>query len=162
MLAAPLPLNEAARLAALRSYEVLDTACEEAFDNIARLAAKLIGSEIALVSLVDANRQWFKARVGIDAAETPRGLAFCAHAILNPAAPLVVPDATKDARFADNALVQTYPDVRAYTGVPLVNPEGLPLGTLCVIDRKPRDPSTETLGMLVSLARTVETTLELL
>ncbi len=106
---APPPSDEAERLAALRSYDVLDTACEEAFDDLARLAARLTGCPIALVSLADAERQWFKARVGLDAQETPRDLAFCAHAILRPEEPLVVPDATRDPRFADNALVTGEP-----------------------------------------------------
>ena len=96
MPAAPLPENEARRLAALHSYGVLDTACEDTFDSIVRLAARLTGRPIALVSLIDADRQWFKARHGLEASETPRDMAFCAHAILTPDAPLVVPDAALD------------------------------------------------------------------
>ncbi|RYJ03296.1 MAG: sensor domain-containing diguanylate cyclase [Acetobacteraceae bacterium] len=161
MPAAPLPANEAARLNALYSYEVLDSACEAAFDDIARLAARLTKRPIALVSLIDADRQWFKARYGLEATETSRDTAFCAHAILNPDQPLVVPDAALDARFADNPLLQGHPFVRSYTGVPLVNPEGFALGTLCVIDHAPRPTTEEELEILGGLARSVSTALEL-
>ena len=161
MPAALKPDNEAERLVALGSYEILDTACESAFDNIAHLAAELTGCPISLVSLIDANRQWFKARVGLDAIETPREHAFCAHAILNPGEPLVVPDASKDMRFADNPLVQAWPDIRFYAGTPLVNREGAALGTLCVIDREPREMGEEQRRILRRLAETVVTTLEL-
>lgn len=161
MPAAQPPLNEAERLAALQTYDVLDTACEAAFDNIARLAARLTGCPIALVSLVDADRQWFKARHGLTTTETPRDMAFCAHAILDPSRPLVVEDATKDARFADSALVTGAPDIRFYAGIPLVNPDGYALGTLCIIDRKPREIDAEVLDTLAGLAQAVTTTLEL-
>jgi diguanylate cyclase (GGDEF)-like protein len=161
MPAAPLPPTEAERLQALRSYDILDTACETAFDDLASLAASLTGSPIALVSLVDENRQWFKARHGIDATETHRDLAFCAHAILDPDRPLVVPDATRDARFADNALVTSEPNIRFYAGAPLVNPEGHALGTLCVIDREPREMTEAQQRILMSLGRAVTTTMEL-
>jgi diguanylate cyclase (GGDEF)-like protein len=163
MPAAPPPGNELERLAALESYEVLDSACEASFDNIVRLAARLTGSPIALVSLVDADRQWFKARFGLDenVSETHRDLAFCAHAILDPSQPLIVPDATKDARFSDNALVTGAPDIRFYAGVPLVNPDGFALGTLCVIDRQPKEFAAEDLDTLSGLAQAVMTTLEL-
>ena len=161
MPAASLPANEAARLNALYSYEVLDSACEATFDGIARLAARLTGRPIALVSLTDADRQWFKARYGLEATEAPRGIAFCAHAILNPDQALVVPDAAVDARFADNPLVQGHPPIRSYAGVPLVNPEGFALGTLCVIDHAPRPTTEEELELLGGLARSVSTALEL-
>lgn len=161
MTAAPLPPDETGRLAALASYGVLDTGAEEVFDNITRLAAKLSGQPIALVSLVDARRQWFKSRVGLDVSETHRDLAFCAHAILDKHRPLVVSDATQDARFADNALVTGEPDIRSYAGVPLVSPEGHALGTLCVIGREVRHLDADMLDTLTALARTVETTLEL-
>ena len=158
---APLPANEAARLQALSSYEVLDSACEASFDNIARLACRLTGSPIGLVSLVDADRQWFKARHGLDASETSRDVAFCAYALLDPENPLVVPDATQDSRFADNALVTGQLGIRFYLGVPLVNPEGFALGTLCIIDQRPREVGPEMLDILKGLAQAVTTTLEL-
>lgn len=161
MPAARFPLNEAERLAALRSYRVLDSACEQAFDNIAHLAAQLTESPISIVSLIDSERQWFKARVGLDVDETAREHAFCAHAILNPTEMLIVPDARLDERFADNPLVQAAPDIRFYAGMPLVNPEGAALGTLCVIDREPRTLSEIQRDTLRRLAETVMTTLEL-
>jgi len=121
---APFPANELARLAALRSYDLLDTPSEAALDELVALAAELTGSPIALVSLIDAERQWFKARWGLPVQETKRDLAFCAHAILTPDQVLLVADATKDARFADNPLVTGAPDIRAYVGVPLVDRDG--------------------------------------
>lgn len=160
MQAPPIPDNEMERLATLRSYAVLDTACEASFDDIARLAARLLRTPIAAVSLVDADRQWFKARVGLDIAETPREHAFCAHAILGES-PLVVPDARQDPRFQSNPLVEDDPSIRFYAGVPLVAPNGHALGSLCVIDKQARSLSAEELETLVSLARTVMTTLEL-
>ncbi|SDD69128.1 GGDEF domain-containing protein [Belnapia rosea] len=161
MPAAPLPEDEAGRLAALRSYAVLDTACETAFDEIAQLAARLTRRPIALVSLVDADRLWAKARHGVELTEAPRDLAFCAHAILEPGRPLVIPDTRADPRFADNPLVTDDPGLRSYTGVPLVNAEGYALGTLCVLDHAPRVTSEEELDILASLARSVSTALEL-
>ncbi|MEA2738018.1 MAG: hypothetical protein QOH05_1325 [Acetobacteraceae bacterium] len=158
---APLCLDEADRLAALRTYEVLDTVCEESFDTIVRLASRLTGCPIALVSLVDADRQWFKARYGLDFAGTPRDQAFCAHAVIDPSRPLVVPDATKDARFASSPLVTGDAKFRFYAGMPLVNPEGYALGTLCIIDRQPKEIGADVLDTLVGLAQTVMTTLEL-
>jgi diguanylate cyclase (GGDEF)-like protein len=161
MPAAAIPATESERLAALQAYGVLDTCCERAFDEIAELAAHVSGCPMALISLVDAERQWFKARVGLDVAETPREMAFCAHAILHPDSPLAVPDATRDPRFRDNGLVTGAPHLRAYLGVPLVTPEGQALGTLCVLDRVPRDFCEGTIGAMSRLARTVVTTLEL-
>jgi diguanylate cyclase (GGDEF)-like protein len=121
----------------------------------------LTGSPIALVCLVDAQRQWFKASVGIDVTETPRDHSFCAHAILDPTRPLVVRDAAADPRFADNPLVIGPPAIRFYAGVPLVTPEGAALGTLCVIDPQPRDLSERDHFILTRLAGCVMTTLEL-
>lgn len=158
---APLPAYEAERMAALRSYEVLDSAAEAAFDNLVRLAAKITGSPIAAVSLIDRERQWFKARVGLDVNETHRDLAFCSHAILNPSEPLIVEDATRDPRFMDNALVTGAPSIRFYAGMPLVNPQGHALGTLCVIDHKPREMDSDQREALVQLAEAVGSTLEL-
>ena len=156
-----IPSNESERLAALRSYDVLDTTYEVAFDNIVELAATLTGSPISMVSLVDAERQWFKSRVGMEVSETPRDQAFCAHAILEPGEAFVVADALLDPRFADNPLVKGADKIRFYAGMALVNPEGMALGALCVMDRKPREISSEHLRMLRQLADTVMTTLEL-
>jgi diguanylate cyclase (GGDEF)-like protein len=160
-LTVPTPANEAQRIAALRAYEVLDTACEASFDNIARLASMVTGCPIAAVSFTDVERQWFKARIGTDLAECPRELAFCAHAILQPDRPMVVDDATQDVRFRENPLVNGPASLRFYAGAPLVNPAGQPLGTLCVMDRRPRRMSTEHRQALAHLAETVVTTLEL-
>jgi diguanylate cyclase (GGDEF)-like protein len=158
---APLPPTEADRLAALRSYDVLDTESEAAFDDIVALAARLTGSPSAAVSLLDARRQWFKARCGVQATETDRDLSFCAHAILDPGQPLVVADATQDQRFADNPVVIGAPGIRAYLGVPLVNPEGHALGTLCVFDLMPRQYDGPAVELVQTLARAVTVNLEL-
>ncbi|QCN97397.1 response regulator (plasmid) [Azospirillum argentinense] len=136
---APLPGNEAGRLDALHAYRILDTDPERGFDTLTALAAEVFDTPIALVSLVDAGRQWFKSRQGLDVAETPRDVAFCAHAILRDE-PLVVPDATQDERFASNPLVTDGLGIRFYAGAPLVTKNGFRLGTLCVIDVKPHAP----------------------
>jgi len=154
------PTNEAERLRRLEAYRVLDTASEDAFDAIVAEAARICGTPIALVSLVDRHRQWFKAKVGLDAAETPRALAFCAHAIHSPD-PFVVPDATKDERFAGNPLVRELPNVTFYAGVPLTTPDELRVGTLCVIDQVARDGlTTEQIAKLQELADRVVGLLE--
>jgi PAS domain S-box-containing protein len=154
---------EEARLRALESYGVLDTAPEEAFDRLTQLAADLFDAPMALVSLIDAERQWFKSRHGVDADSTPRSMAFCAHAIeLDAGAALVVPDATTDPRFADNPLVTGDPNVRFYAGAVLTGSDGYNLGTLCVIDDKARPaPSEAELRRLKTLASMVVDELEL-
>lgn len=158
---APLPPNEAQRLTALREYHILDTAPEASFDELVRLAAYVCGTPTALVSLIDVDRQWFKAKLGLDAEETLRDHAFCAHALLKPQEPLVVEDARKDERFADNPFVTGDPNIRFYAGIPLVNPEGHALGTLCVIDYQPRHLSPEQLEQLKALGHQVVAQMEL-
>ena len=153
-------LNEAQRLAALRRYEILDTPPEPAFDRIARLASYILGAPISLVSLIDETRQWFKAHQGLETTQTPRSMAFCAHAILSDDV-LVVPDARADRRFADNPLVTGEPNIRFYAGAPLRTPEGHRLGTLCVIDRRPRTLDDEKRGLLADLSALVVDELEL-
>ena len=148
---APIPPNEVERLAALRALQLLDTPSEERFDRITRLAARLFDVPITLVSLVDANRQWFKSCQGLPVSETPRGVSFCAHAILGDDA-LVVPDARLDPRFADNPLVVGEPGVRFYAGQPLHDLTGHRLGTLCLVDRRPRHLDAPDLAALRDLA----------
>jgi K+-sensing histidine kinase KdpD len=151
--------DEGERIQALLDYRLLDTAPEEALDNITRLTARLFHTPIALISLIDTERQWFKSRVGLDATETPREYAFCDHAI-RQMGPFIVGDALRDRRFADNPLVTADPKIRFYCGIPLRTPEGHGLGTLCVIDREPRVLSELELATLKLLARQVELELE--
>ncbi len=138
MLAAPLPRNEAKRLQALRSLLILDTPPEERFDRISAFAAQEFDVPIALVSLVDQDRQWFKSNFGLDVCETKRDVSFCGHAIAK-SEPLVVPDALRDPRFADNPLVVGHPFIRFYAGAGLRLPYGQVVGTLCIMDRRPRE-----------------------
>lgn len=149
---APVPISEAERLAHLYRLDILDTQREQSFDAIAQLAMNLCQVPIAVVSLVDTDRQWFKSCIGLDATETPRDVAFCAHAILRPDDVLVVEDATIDPRFSDNALVLGEPYIRFYAGAPLVTESGNALGTLCVIDYVPRQLSSIQISSLQLLA----------
>lgn len=146
----PRPAHEDDRLQALRQLLVLDTPPEERFDRLTTFAAQEFDVPIVLLSLVDAQRQWFKSRVGLDLCETARGISFCAHAILADE-PMVVPDALLDARFADNPLVTGEPHIRFYAGAPLKMPDGQNIGTLCLIDRAPRQLDTVDLAILSSL-----------
>ncbi|HEX8822349.1 MAG TPA: GAF domain-containing sensor histidine kinase [Archangium sp.] len=155
MKAAPIHPQEEARLAALDSLEIMDSTPEAGFDDLTRLASHLCGTPIALVSLVDHYRQWFKSRIGLEAPETPRDLAFCAHAILGEQL-FVVPDAVQDERFHDNPLVTGEPHVRFYAGIPIKGLGGLNMGTLCVIDNKPRHLTPEQQDALAVLGRQVE------
>ena len=155
----PLP-NEAERLAELFQYDILDSLPEPDFDEIVELAAQLCEAEISLISLVDDRRQWFKARHGLDAAETPKNIAFCAHAIHGDEI-LEVPNAIADERFHDNPLVTDEPNIRFYAGQPICSADGYKFGTLCVIDRHPRQLTKAQRHVLRVLARQVERQLEL-
>ncbi len=157
---APPALDETARLEALERYEILDTAPEREFDDITRLAARVCDAPMAQISLVDRDRQWFKARVGVSEAETPRDVSFCAHAILGSDV-MVVPDAAADERFADNPLVAGETGIRFYAGAPLVTTEGQAIGTICVMDKRPRRLDPEQLEALRALARQVVAQMEL-
>lgn len=156
----PIPANEARRLEALRRHRLLDTAPEREFDDFARLAALICDVPIALINLIDADRQWSKARIGLDSAVTPREHAFCSYTILGDE-PLEVKDATQDERFAQNPLVTSDPFIRFYHGAPLLDAEGFALGSLCVIDRKPRQLTSAQSEGLVALSRQFCARLEL-
>jgi hypothetical protein len=156
----PVPQNEADRLRALRSYKILDTKPEERFDELTQLAAIICGVPISLITLIDADRQWFKSKVGLELAETPRTQAFCTHAIMQPQM-FVVEDAAEDQRFASNPLVTGEPHIRFYAGAPLATSDGHLIGTMCVIDREPRTLTPDQKKALELLGRQVVANMEL-
>ena len=156
----PIPVDEEKRLEELLSYNILDTTPEKKFDDLVKLASQLCETPISLISLIDANRQWFKAKQGLEVNETSRELAFCAHAIMGDK-PFIIQDATKDDRFANNELVTGTPNIRFYAGIPLKSPNGFNLGTLCVIDQKPRSLDDKQLFALQTLANQVISQMEL-
>jgi anti-sigma regulatory factor (Ser/Thr protein kinase) len=151
---------EAERLATLRQYRILDTKPEKAFDDLTLLAVQIFRVPVALISLIDEDRQWFKSRVGLTVTETHRSVAFCAHAIQQPGL-FVVPDASRDERFRDNPFVVDDPHVRFYAGAPLMTPEGHALGTICVLDQVPRDLNVDEARALEALRRQTQAQLEL-
>ena len=155
-----IPPDEKQRLRALEAYQILDTLPEQVYDDLTALAAYICQTPIALVSLVDQDRQWFKSMVGLDASETPRDISFCGHVVADQEM-LIVSDAYRDERFADNPLVTNAPQIRFYAGAPLITPDQFYLGTLCVIDTKPREITDEERGLLEALARQVVSQLEL-
>ena len=152
--------NEAGRLNALRQYKILDTKPEQAFDDLTLIASQICGVPIALISLVDEDRQWFKSRVGVEVQETSRSVSFCAHAIHQQGI-FTVADASNDARFRDNPLVQGDPHIRFYAGAPITTQDGYALGTLCVIDYVPRQLTDDQNNALMALQRQVAAQLEL-
>src|SRR5215472_5714495 len=156
----PIPDDEERRLALLKACNIIYTPAEEAFDDVARLAAELCGTEIALITLVDSDYQWFKARVGVDQTGTPRDLSFCGHCI-NHRHPLVVADTHTDPRFADNPLVTGDPHIRFYAGVPLLVDEGSSIGALSVADRTPRTLTPRQIESLELLAKQIARELRL-
>lgn len=156
----PLPDNEIARLDALYQYKILDTPPEKVFDDFTFLAAQICCTPIALISLLDGNRQWFKSKVGLTVSETSRDVAFCAYAILH-SQPLLVRNALEDPRFSTNPLVTSDPNIRFYVGAPLITPEGFKIGTLCVIDMVPRELTLEQVEALNVLSGQVIAQLEL-
>ncbi|WP_396588615.1 ATP-binding protein [Bermanella sp. R86510] len=160
MIVAPLHPEEGSRLEALLKYEVLDTEDEAAIDELTQLASEICGTEISLVSFIDKDRQWFKSKVGLDVSETPRDIAFCSHAILREGL-FEIPDASKDPRFQDNPFVTETPGIRYYAGAPLISDNGMPLGTLCVIDSQTKTLTDHQKHALEVLAKQVMTQLEL-
>ncbi len=153
--------TESSRLDALLQLLVLDSSEETAFNDITRMAADVCQTPVALISLIDENRQWFKARIGTNLEETPREYAFCAHAIKRPSEVMVVPDATQDPRFNENPLVVESPKIRFYAGAPLVTTSGHAVGTLCVIDVVPREVDEASIAQLKFMAGQVATMLEI-
>jgi GAF domain-containing protein len=160
MMKASVPHNEKERLADLYQYDILDTAAETEFDELVVMASRICNAPVSLISLIDADRQWFKARIGIEADETPRDMAFCSHGILNGEL-FIVPDATRDERFAGNPMVTGEQGIRFYAGVPLKTEAGNNLGMLCVKDTIPRNLNEEQQQALKILGKQVVKQLEL-
>ena len=159
-MATPIPIkNEAARVEALHKYAILDTEPEQAFDDLVLLASFVCKTPMAMISLIDEDRQWFKSKVGISVSETPREIAFCATAIQQPDV-FVVPDTLKDERYRNNPLVVSEPNVRFYAGAPLIDEDGNALGTICVVDRVPREFVPDQQAALKALSRLVLAQLE--
>ncbi len=156
-----IPKTEPLRLSVLRRYAILDTLGEQSYDDITMLAAHICETPVALITFVDSDRQWFKSGFGTDAKESPRDVGFCGHAILEPEKTLVIPDATKDPRFSDNPVVTGEARVRFYAGTPLVSPSGEAVGTVCVVDRVPRELNEVQLRGLEALSRQVIALLEM-
>jgi two-component system, NtrC family, sensor kinase len=157
--AIPMPAPDRDRVASLQKYAILDTEPEQAFDDLTLLASFVCKTPIALISLVDEDRQWFKSKVGMDASQTPRDIAFCSVAIQQTDV-MVVPDTLQDERFRNNPLVIAGPRIRFYAGAPLINDEGYALGTLCVVDRTPREFGADQKEALQALGRLVLAQLE--
>lgn len=157
----PQPANELSRLEELDSYNILDTLSEQDYDDITSLAATICKTPVSLITFVDKDRQWFKSHYGMSETQTIREYSFCAHALNSPHEPLIVEDSRQDERFADNPMVTGEPYVIFYTGFPLINPNGYPLGTLCVLDHKPRKLLREQLSALQILSKQVVTLLEM-
>lgn len=156
----PVPANEVQRLKSLLSYDVLDTPPEVDFDALTRVASHSLNTPAAVVGLLDADRLWFKSRIGLEVPQLDRDIAFCAHAVMRPGEVLVIEDLTQDDRFKDNPLVTNAPYLRFYAGAPLVDPNGLALGTLAVVDTKPRELSGKHTDLLKDLSVLAMTTLE--
>ena len=154
MLKPPIPPDEPQRMQTLRDYEVLDTPPEAVYDDIAHVAAGVCDTPVALITLVDGTRNWFKAKIGVDVTESPRDLSFCGHAILRSEI-FEVTDASVDERFTDNPLVRSAPHIRFYAGAPLITPEGHKLGTICAIDVRPRRLTEAQRDTLSALSRLV-------
>lgn len=156
-----IPLNEESRLKALKEYSILDTLPQKEYDDITQLASQICGTSISTISLIDEKRQWFKSKVGLSVDSTPKDVSFCGHAIVDPDNIFTVKDSRLDSRFSDNPLVVGEPHVIFYTGVPLVSPEGFALGTLCVIDDKPKELNEQQLKTLKALSNQVVSLFEL-
>lgn len=160
MQAVPIPENEAQRLKILQNYQILDTAPEAVFDELTQLASYICITPIALITLIDAERQWFKSRIGPLPEQTARDIAFCAHCITQEGL-LMVPDTHEDERFANNPFVTSEPNIRFYAGAPLVTPYGLAVGSLCVMDYSPRELNPTQIESLTLLSRQVVRQLEI-
>jgi signal transduction histidine kinase len=156
-----IPLNEKERLAALREYHILDSEAEKEFEELSLLASEICQTPISMVTLIDETRQWFKAGVNLPVNEISRDIAFCSHAIIHPFEPFIIPDMREDKRFSDHPLVTGEPHVVFYTGIPLTNPDGYALGTLCVMDNKPKKLSENQIRSLQILAKQIIQLMEL-